>query len=148
MKDRPREMNKNRLLISRYLDGELEADEVAELAEALQTDIVAIEWLVISTFIHSQLLSWLDQEREHEHAVAAPFGRRATRPDTVGSSAIKPLRETPDKSPSLYQIQHPRAVRLMPRLRSRAQLLPPLSWRPAFPPSAISSPRGRCLSVN
>jgi hypothetical protein len=57
-------MHNIRLLISRYLDGELTDDEVAQLAALLETNVASIDALVFSSFIHAQLLNWMDQEGE------------------------------------------------------------------------------------
>jgi FecR-like protein len=83
------EMAKIPLLISRYLDGELANDEIAELAAALQTDASSIDRLVFAGLIHAQLLNWMDQQYE------APEG--ATAPDDDRQTGLAPW--SPVKSP-------------------------------------------------
>jgi hypothetical protein len=60
-------MSNIRLLISRYLDGELAEDEVARLTAMLETDAAAVDALVFSSFIHAQLLHWMDQESDQAY---------------------------------------------------------------------------------
>ena len=60
-------MSNVRLLISRYLDGELAEDEVARLTAMLETDAAAVDALVFSSFIHAQLLHWMDQESDQTY---------------------------------------------------------------------------------
>ena len=63
-------MSNVRLLISRYLDGELAEDEVAKLTAMLETDAAAVDALVSSSFIHAQLLHWMDQESDQAYVAA------------------------------------------------------------------------------
>ena len=63
-------MSNVRLLMSRYLDGELAEDEVARLAAMLETDAAAVNVLVFSSFIHAQLLDWMDQESDQAYVAA------------------------------------------------------------------------------
>jgi len=57
-------MEDNHLLISRYLDGELTDAEIAQLAAVLETDVASVDLLVFNSFIHAQLLNWMDQQGE------------------------------------------------------------------------------------
>jgi hypothetical protein len=57
-------MSNVRLLISRYLDGELAEDEVARLTAMLETDAAAVNVLVFTSFIHAQLLDWMDHQSD------------------------------------------------------------------------------------
>jgi hypothetical protein len=59
------------LLISGYLDGELSSEEAAELAGRLAADERSLDRLVSSSFIHSQLLDWMDQPHARDFVAAA-----------------------------------------------------------------------------
>jgi len=65
-------MAKISLLISRYLDGELADDEIAELAAALGADSSSIDRLVFTGLIHAQLLNWMDQQDESSAPADTP----------------------------------------------------------------------------
>jgi ferric-dicitrate binding protein FerR (iron transport regulator) len=47
-------------LISGYLDGELSGEEASELASALEKDAASVDRLVFHSFIHAQMLEWMD----------------------------------------------------------------------------------------
>jgi hypothetical protein len=64
-------MNETRLLISRYLDGELNDEEVAALASVLESDAAEINVLVFTSFLHAQLLDWMDQDSEQGRVATA-----------------------------------------------------------------------------
>ena len=66
-------MDTTQLLISGYLDGELTDDEVGRLAGVLESDAASLDRLVWNSFIHSQLLDWMDHECVHDHEMAAVF---------------------------------------------------------------------------
>ena len=59
-------MSNVRLLISRYLDGELAEDEVARLTAMLETDAAAIDALVFSQ-LHSCPIAPLDGPGERSN---------------------------------------------------------------------------------
>jgi hypothetical protein len=64
-------MNNTRLLISRYLDGELTENEIAELGATLELDAAEVNVLIFTSFLHAQLLDWMDQSRERNYAASA-----------------------------------------------------------------------------
>jgi ferric-dicitrate binding protein FerR (iron transport regulator) len=68
-------MDNIQLLISRYIDGELTDEEIAELAAALQTDAASIDQLVFTSFIHAQLSNWMDQHGEQDPKSGTAFDR-------------------------------------------------------------------------
>jgi len=63
-----------RLLISRYLDGDLADNEVAEMATALESDVASVDQLVFMALIHAQLLNWMDQHGELSESAGASVG--------------------------------------------------------------------------
>jgi hypothetical protein len=65
---------KTALLISGYLDGELSDEEAAQLVSAISLDERSLDRLVTGSFIHSQLLDWMDQPHERSEAIAAYSG--------------------------------------------------------------------------
>ena len=67
-------MDSIHLLISRYLDGELTDEEVSRLAAVLETDVASIDRLVFNSFIHAQLLNWMDQHGEQSSESVTAFG--------------------------------------------------------------------------
>jgi hypothetical protein len=87
-------MNEYQLLISRYIDGELNDAEVSTLAEKLRTDPELVQRLVLDSFIHTQLLNWLNQDSGDgaETAAGVPDGRGESTSDKVYVAAK--LRET------------------------------------------------------
>ena len=92
-------MNQHQLLISRYLDGELNDVEVAQLAEVLRTDASLVDGLVVGGFIHSQLLNWLNQDSGQGHNAATPAGERRIQPASDEIFVATKLRETLIDSP-------------------------------------------------
>lgn len=64
-------MDTTQLLISGYLDGELTDEEVRRLSESLESDEESLDQLVWNSFIHSQLLEWMDHESVQDHELAA-----------------------------------------------------------------------------
>jgi hypothetical protein len=54
-------MESVKLLISAYLDNEINAQESEQLAACLQADNDAVDRFVMDSFIHSQLLYWLNE---------------------------------------------------------------------------------------
>jgi ferric-dicitrate binding protein FerR (iron transport regulator) len=64
-------MDSIKLLISRYLDGELTDEETARLAEALKLDPASLDCFILNNYIHSQLLDCMDQQRVQDRAMSA-----------------------------------------------------------------------------
>src|SRR5690349_20368368 len=92
-------MNKQVILISRYLDGDLNDVEVGELARALRDDPELVDRLDVGSFIHAQLLSWLNQDSSHgnELSIAAVDGQ--TQPTSDELFVVRSLRDAVSKSP-------------------------------------------------
>jgi ferric-dicitrate binding protein FerR (iron transport regulator) len=65
-------MDRTQLLVSEYLDDELTSDEREQLATTLETDGVAVDRLVLHSFIHAQLLDWMTTPNELPAAAPAP----------------------------------------------------------------------------
>ena len=79
-------------LISGYLDGELEEDEARWLASALQADPRALECFALSSFVHSHLKEWMDQQRVQDSAMRAVVaGIESTPSRSRHSEAAVPL---------------------------------------------------------
>jgi ferric-dicitrate binding protein FerR (iron transport regulator) len=93
-------MNQNQLLISRYLDGELNDAEVAQLAKELRDDPGLVDRLVVGGFIHSQLLNWLNQDGDHGHGAATPAADERSRMASDELFVSTKLRETRINSPA------------------------------------------------
>lgn len=72
-------MNSIQRLISGYLDDELVDDERSELAHILVSDAESLERLVSYSFIHFQLLHWMDEQRLQDRATAPAFAASNTR---------------------------------------------------------------------
>jgi hypothetical protein len=89
-------MNNTQLLISRYLDGELADAEITQLAVVLETDVASVEQLVFSSFIHAQLLNWMDQQDEQIRD-GAPVFDGSNPYGTMGFSTISPTADERDK---------------------------------------------------
>jgi ferric-dicitrate binding protein FerR (iron transport regulator) len=83
-------MDPTQLLISRYIDGELTDEEIAQLAAALQTDAASIDQLVFTSFIHAQLSNWMDQQGEQDPETAKAFDRNEHLNAMNGSPAQSP----------------------------------------------------------
>ena len=83
-------MDNIQLLISRYIDGELTDEEIAQLAAALQVDAASIDQLVFTSFIHAQLSNWMDQHGEQDPKTAAAFDRNERLNTRNGSAAQSP----------------------------------------------------------
>jgi len=88
------------LLISRYLDGDLADDEVAELAAALGTDVASIDQLVFMSLIHAQLLNWMDQHGDVRESAASFVGESSSLGYTSSarSSALPSDKKTHSRS--------------------------------------------------
>jgi hypothetical protein len=71
------------LLISGYLDNELSADEAARLASMLERDDRSLDRLVSSSFIHSQLLDWMNQPHVNADAIAAAISANGAASDSI-----------------------------------------------------------------
>ncbi|HEX3598706.1 MAG TPA: hypothetical protein VHU84_01115 [Lacipirellulaceae bacterium] len=110
-------MNQHQLLISRYLDGELNNVEVAQLAQALRSDASLVDRLVVGGFIHSQLLNWLNQDSGHGHNAATSAAERRIQPARDEFFVATKLRETLIDSP-LPQSRYAGAGHSISRLRS------------------------------
>jgi hypothetical protein len=82
-------MQNKHLLISRYLDGELTDAEIGQLAAVLETNVVSVDQLVVNSFIHAQLLNWMDQRTELIHDGTSVFEGNELY-GTTGLSAISP----------------------------------------------------------
>ena len=81
-------------LINGYLDGELEEDEARWLASALQADPSALECFALSSFVHSHLKEWMDQQRVQDSAMRAVVARIESTPArSRHSEAAIPLSE-------------------------------------------------------
>src|SRR2546421_9741801 len=83
-------MDNIQLLISRYIDGELADEEIAELAAALQIDAASIDQLVFTSFIHAQLSNWMDQHGERDPESGTAFDRNERLNTRNGSPAPSP----------------------------------------------------------
>jgi hypothetical protein len=114
-------MNNNQLLISRYLDGELNDIEVAQLAKEMRDDPGLVDRLVVGGFIHSQLLNWLNQDSGHEHEVALPAADERSRLASDELFVSTKLRETLIKSEA-PQSRHSGPRRAILRLRSSGSI--------------------------
>ncbi|MGD9633730.1 MAG: hypothetical protein AB7G28_20320 [Pirellulales bacterium] len=60
-------------LISDYLDGELDADGAARLTELLRQDPTVVDQLVTDSFVHSQLLDWMNVRQLRDELLADAF---------------------------------------------------------------------------
>src|SRR6187200_2911332 len=97
-------MDNIRILISRYLDGELSDAEIGQLASVLETDVASVDQLVFNSFIHAQLLNWMDQQGEHTRDGASVFDGNELL-GTVGLSGMPPSLDDGDKV-SIDRTQH------------------------------------------
>jgi ferric-dicitrate binding protein FerR (iron transport regulator) len=84
-------MDNIQLLISRYIDGELADEEIAQLATALQVDVASIDHLVFTSFIHAQLSNWMDQHGEQDPEAATAFDRNERLNTRNGLPALSPV---------------------------------------------------------
>jgi hypothetical protein len=84
-------MDNIHLLISRYLDGDLTAADVARLAAVLETDVAAIDRLVFNSFIHAQLLNWMDQQDEQSAEGARAFDEHELAGTSGWAEKISPV---------------------------------------------------------
>jgi hypothetical protein len=109
-------MNKQQLLISRYLDGELNNVEVAELAKALRDDPGLTDRLVVGSFIHSQLLNWLNQDTGHGNEIAIAAAEQSGRSASDDVFVSTKLRESFIDAPAPPS-RYPGPVRSISRLR-------------------------------
>jgi hypothetical protein len=101
-------MNDTRLLISRYLDGELTDDEVAILAASLERDSAEVNVLVFTSFLHAQLLDWMDQSHERDRAASAMEVVRASQAsdsDDMSIVSIAPRSTARSERPSAGKIR-------------------------------------------
>jgi FecR protein len=87
-------MDSTHLLISRYLDGELTDEEVARLAAVLETDVASIDRLVFSSFIHAQLLNWMDQHPEQCDDRATPIDEQELARTRQWPKKISPIADS------------------------------------------------------
>jgi len=97
-------MDNIRLLISRYLDGELSDAEIGQLASALETDVASVDQLVFNSFIHAQLLNWMDQQGEQTRDGASVFDGSELL-GTIGLSGVPLSLDDGDKV-SIDRTQH------------------------------------------
>jgi hypothetical protein len=56
-------MDELQLAISQYIDGELTEEEIRQLSDKLQTDVDSVDHFVWNSYIHHQLLEWMDHDR-------------------------------------------------------------------------------------
>lgn len=98
-------MNDVRLLISRYLDGELNDHEVAELASVLETDAAEVNVLVFTSFLHAQLLDWMNHGSEQEGAATT-----ITQSRELPAADIDPLNSSPFESPKAVRAAEERFI--------------------------------------
>jgi hypothetical protein len=109
-------------LISGYLDDELTDEEAARLATTLETDQRSLDRLVSNSFIHSQLLDWMDQPHVKDDAIAAAMvgldgdGCPNAWPTAVIDQAALNRRSNADRA------AHGGATRLRPLVRSWSAL--------------------------
>jgi hypothetical protein len=64
-------MDRFERLTSDYLDGDLSEGQVAQLEKILQADPAALDYFVVNSFIHFQMLDWLDQQHSPDRGVQA-----------------------------------------------------------------------------
>lgn len=105
-------MNNVNLLISRYLDGELTDAEIAQLAAVLETDIASVDRLVFNSFIHAQLLNWMDQQGEQIREGASVLDETEML-GTMGASTLSPSAD------ELHEISPNRARNFVAQARRR-----------------------------
>src|SRR5688572_21705566 len=66
-------MDQVQRLISGYLDAELSSEEANQLAGALETDAASVDRLVFHSFIHAQMLEWMDHQSAPTRTSSAAF---------------------------------------------------------------------------
>jgi hypothetical protein len=90
-------MDNIQLWINGYLDDELTDHEREQLARALETDPMALDELVFDSFIHSQLLDWMDRQGVQdrvtsvENAAGESGRRRDARAGQLGDRMVSRL---------------------------------------------------------
>jgi ferric-dicitrate binding protein FerR (iron transport regulator) len=88
-------MDDLQLTISRFLDGELTDDETCQLAQALHTNVEALDQFLLSNYIHYQLLDWMDQERIPDHAAGKLLAAEELTGQEVGVASGRSSRISP-----------------------------------------------------
>jgi ferric-dicitrate binding protein FerR (iron transport regulator) len=74
-------------LISGFLDDELSREEAAQLAAALESDGATVDRLVFQSFLHAQMLEWMDHQAGQER-VPSPAERENTSRSLPGSTRV------------------------------------------------------------
>lgn len=105
-------MDNTQLLISRYIDGELTDEEIAQLAAALQTDVASVDQLVFTSFIHAQLSNWMDQHGEQDPETATALDQNERLNKRNGSPA-------PSSADDFKQVSSQATPRYIGRARQR-----------------------------
>ena len=76
------------LLISDFLNGELDAAGVAELTGLLRADPAVVDQLVLDSFVHSQLHDWMHVRQSSRRAVGRCIPRFRVGPLCTRCGAI------------------------------------------------------------
>jgi hypothetical protein len=105
-------MDNIHLLISRYLDGELSDAEIAQLAIVLECDVASVDQLVFNSFVHAQLLNWMDQQGEQIRGGASVFDGN----DLLGRLGVSGMPPSADEN---YKVSIDRTQGIFSQARRR-----------------------------
>jgi hypothetical protein len=77
-------------LISGFLDGELSGEQATQLVAALETDDASVDRLVVHSFIHAQMLEWMDHQGRQDRVPLSAVREDKSRRRETSSLAAAP----------------------------------------------------------
>jgi len=111
-------MDRVERLISDFLDGELAEPEATRLATLLHSDPVALHQFVVNSFVHFQLLDWMDQQHMPDQTMSEAFPGHDVTVGSTGWSATAATLDTSSSSRHFLGFRPTGAAQIRQRLHS------------------------------